>query len=126
MSDNHSVVPDDMRADFNMLSDEAKAGVLRAQIEEHEKTERDRIEQQEQTRRNLHDKDGYHVVRALFVIFLLCVVGGLTCVGTKRIELEDLRIRDLAAKNAPHPPAPPPPPPPPPVPVILVQPDGGR
>ncbi len=107
----------DLRNDFGLLSDEAKAEVMKAQIAEGEKTRRTQIEQEEQTRRNLHNTEGFHIVRGFFIIFLLCVVAGSTCVGYHKIDLEDARVR--AAHPAP------PPPPPPPTPVIVVQPDAG-
>ncbi len=92
MSDQQEVISN-LRAEFNLLSDEAKADVIKTQIIEHEQTERARIEQTEQTRRNLHDEDGYHVVRGMFVVFLFFIVAGATCVGYRKVDLDNARIR---------------------------------
>ena len=74
---------------FGLLSDEAKADVMKVQIAEHEKTRRTEVEQQEQTRRNRESNADFHFDRGMFIAVLGLVVLGSTCVAYNKVIKSD-------------------------------------
>jgi hypothetical protein len=95
-----------LRADwFGQLSDESKADVIKVKIAEEEKTARSRIENEHRTKQNLIQTDGYHVVRFTFVVFLLAIVYGASCVAYRKIELDHgVDVPHVSSPAIPHPP----------------------
>ena len=82
-----------MDAWLSMLSDEERAGVMKTQIAETEATNRAAIEEEGKSRRALIQNDGYHIVRTIFAFAALAFVGGLTCVGTKAMDIYEAKVR---------------------------------
>lgn len=65
---------------FGLLSDEAKADVIKTRIKEEEQTKRILVEEKEKSQRNLYDSDGYHTVRiALSIGLILFIITASLC-----------------------------------------------
>lgn len=82
---------DQMSEWLGLLSDEARADVLKVQIAECEKTKRTRIESERAVKCNLHSDGSYHFVRGLFVVVLGLIVLGTTCVSYHHLEIEAVK-----------------------------------
>ena len=59
---------------LGMLTDEVRGDVLKTVVVETEKTKRFNLEQQEQTRRNRENNDGFHAVRGAVVVTATIVI----------------------------------------------------
>lgn len=84
---------------FGLLSDAAKAEVMKAQITESALTERHRITEQATTDRERiqsdrsvkhesYNNESYNWVRFAFILLLAACVAGATCVEYHKIELK--------------------------------------
>ena len=76
---------------MNLLDDVNRAEVLKVHIVEKEKTARERIQQEADVKNRLHATEGYHIVRGLFVLFLLVASCAATCVVDHVYELGRLK-----------------------------------
>lgn len=104
---------DQMKEWLGLLDDKERAAVLKTQIEEKEKTERVRLEQQGQTDRDDDVVVARGWVRGAVVAAVMCAIAASTCVGYRAVDAwQVVKTQPGTAAPAPavspqNPPAPP-------------------